>query len=60
MLGCYRLPPLKEILSPRFGEARKTKQVLGMILITREVLRNAISDMETWKLVGNKFSDWGG
>jgi hypothetical protein len=22
-LGCYRLPPLKEILSPRFGEARK-------------------------------------
>jgi hypothetical protein len=22
-LGCYRLPPLKEISSPRFGEARK-------------------------------------
>jgi hypothetical protein len=23
ILGCYRLPPLKEISSPRFGEARK-------------------------------------
>ena len=23
MLGCYRLPPLKGISSPRFGEARK-------------------------------------
>jgi hypothetical protein len=27
-LGCYRLPPLKEISSPRFGEARK-KMGLG-------------------------------
>ena len=60
MLGCYRLPPLKGISSPRFGEARKTMQMLGMILITRDVLRNEISDMETWKPVGNKFSDWGG
>jgi hypothetical protein len=24
-LGCHRLPPLKEISSPRFGEARKVK-----------------------------------
>jgi hypothetical protein len=24
-LGCYRLPPLKEISSPRFEEARKEK-----------------------------------
>jgi hypothetical protein len=24
-LGCYRLPPLKEISSPRFGEARKVE-----------------------------------
>jgi hypothetical protein len=23
ILGCYRLPPLKEISSPRFGEVRK-------------------------------------
>jgi hypothetical protein len=23
ILGCYRLPPLKEISSPRFEEARK-------------------------------------
>jgi hypothetical protein len=23
ILGCYRLPPLKEISSPRFGVARK-------------------------------------
>jgi hypothetical protein len=22
-MGCYRLPPLKRISSPRFGEARK-------------------------------------
>jgi hypothetical protein len=25
-LGCYRLPPLKEISSPRFGEARKKEE----------------------------------
>jgi hypothetical protein len=24
-LGCYSLPPLKEISSPRFGEARKVE-----------------------------------
>ena len=36
MLGCYILPPLKGISSPRFGEARKTKAILGIILITRE------------------------
>jgi hypothetical protein len=24
-LGCYRLPPLKEISSPRFEEARKVE-----------------------------------
>jgi hypothetical protein len=24
-LGCYRLPPLKEISSPIFGEARKVE-----------------------------------
>jgi hypothetical protein len=28
ILGCYRLPPLKEISSPKFGEARK-KMGLG-------------------------------
>jgi hypothetical protein len=28
ILGCYRLPPLKEISSPRFGEPRK-KMGLG-------------------------------
>jgi hypothetical protein len=28
-LGCYRLPPLKEISSPRFGEARK-KEGFGL------------------------------
>jgi hypothetical protein len=25
-LGCYRLPPLKGILSPRFGEARRKER----------------------------------
>jgi hypothetical protein len=32
-LGCYRLPPLKEISSPRFEEARKVKGfgVLGWL-----------------------------
>jgi hypothetical protein len=29
ILGCYRLPPLREISSPRFGEARK-KEVFGV------------------------------
>jgi hypothetical protein len=29
ILGCDKLPPLKEILSPRFGEARK-KMGLGI------------------------------
>jgi hypothetical protein len=24
-LGCYRIPPLKEILPPRFGEARRVE-----------------------------------
>jgi hypothetical protein len=28
-LGCYRLPPLKEISSPGFGEARK-KEGFGL------------------------------
>jgi hypothetical protein len=30
ILGCYRLPPLNEISSPRFGEARK-KEGLGYL-----------------------------
>jgi hypothetical protein len=30
ILGCYRLPPIKEISSPRFGEARK-KEGLGYL-----------------------------
>jgi hypothetical protein len=29
-LGCYRLPPLKEISSPRFEEARKV-EVFGVL-----------------------------
>jgi hypothetical protein len=32
-MGCYRLPPLKEISSPRFEEARKVEGfgVLGWL-----------------------------
>jgi hypothetical protein len=30
VLGCDRLPPLKEISSPRFGEARK-KEGFGIL-----------------------------
>jgi hypothetical protein len=37
-LGCYRLPPLKEISSPRFEEARKVKGfgVLGWLPLLKE------------------------
>jgi hypothetical protein len=37
-LGCYRLPPLKEISSPRYEEARKVEGfgVLGWLTPLKE------------------------
>ena len=59
MLGCYRLPPLKGISSPRFREAKKKSKCLND--------SDNSGCFEKWnfwhgnrKLAGDEFSDWGG
>jgi hypothetical protein len=46
IFGCYRLPPLKEISSPRFGEARK-KEGFGLPRWATTLKRNLIP--EIWR-----------
>jgi hypothetical protein len=46
-LGCYRLPPLKEISSPRFGEARK-KEGFGLPRWLQPLKESFVGNLCPW------------
>jgi hypothetical protein len=50
-LGCYRLPPLKEISSPRFGEARK-KEGFGLPRWLPPLKETFAGSLGTWVQTG--------
>jgi hypothetical protein len=46
-LGCYKLPPLKEILSPRFEEARK-KGGFGLLRCLPPLKETFVGSLGPW------------
>jgi hypothetical protein len=51
-LGCYRLPPLKEILSPRFGKARKVEG-FGVLRWLPPLKDTFVGSLGLWVLRGH-------
>jgi hypothetical protein len=51
ILGCYRLPSLKEISSPRFEEARKVKG-FGVLRWLPPLKETFVGNLGLWVLTG--------
>jgi hypothetical protein len=55
-LGCYRLPPLKEISSLRFGEARKVEG-FGVLRWLPPLKEAFVGNLGLWVLTGHPWFD---
>jgi hypothetical protein len=51
-LGCYRLPPLKEISSPRFEEARRVEG-FGVLRWLPPLKETFVGNLGLWALTGH-------